>query len=338
MKTITKEKNKEEELKRKIKEAREKGTIMPIISDNCFKVMFANQAHLETLTFLISKVLGMEYEKLKGNIRLEPLKVTRQEIGKKEEERDLVVYVEPIESKLIIEITYDREHLEHLGEYFLENRDDYIIKILRDIYYAAGVHGNSLGKGEGYDKLKALILIEFNPYFIDKDHKDFIEEYQLRNKYGHILTESIKIININVVECSRLWYNKTYKSDEYDEYEKDLIVLGALLSASNIKDVDKCLRDINTTSEIKKLIKEVIVKMNNNEEAWGRFYNVEEERERLHDSAIAYSHKRGVKEGLKQKSQEMAIIMYKNNEPLEKIIRYSGLSQKEIEEITKNIK
>ena len=55
---------------------------------------------------------------LKGNIRLEPTKVTKTEIGKKQEERDLVVYVKPIETKLIIEVTYDKELLDHLGELF----------------------------------------------------------------------------------------------------------------------------------------------------------------------------------------------------------------------------
>ena len=346
METELEEKNKKEEIKRKIRKARKNGEILPLTTDDCFKIMFANQAHLETLTFLISKVLNLKYDMLKGNIRLEPTKVTKTEIGKKQEERDLVVYVKPIETKLIIEVTYDKELLDHLGEYFLENRDDYIIKILRDLYYASAVHGNSLGKGEGYDKLNALFLLEFNPYFIDKDHKEFYEEYQLRNKYGHILTENIKIININVVKCRKLWYYNTYKSDEFDDHEKDLILLGALLSAKNIEEVDRCLQDINTTLEIKKLIKGVIVKMNNNDEAWGRFYDPEEERKRLNDSALAYSRKRGLKEGKeigliegrKEREQEMVISLYNQNVSIDIISKASGLSQEEVEEIINNSK
>ena len=50
----------------KEKHDRKEGEIIPLIFDECFKIMFANQAHLETLTFLISKILGMKYEKLKG--------------------------------------------------------------------------------------------------------------------------------------------------------------------------------------------------------------------------------------------------------------------------------
>ena len=185
-------------------------------------------------------------------------------------------------------------------------------------------------------------MLEFNPYFIDKDHKEFYEEYQLRNKYGHILTENVKIININVVECRKLWYYNTYKSAEFDDHEKDLILLGALLSAKNIEEVDRCLKDINTTLEIKKLIKGVIVKMNNNDEAWGRFYDPEEERKRLNDSALAYSHKRGLKEGkeigLKQKEQEMVLAMYGQNATFDFISKVSGLSQEEVEKIINNSK
>ena len=181
----------------KEKHDRKEGEIIPLIFDECFKIMFANQAHLETLTFLISKILGMKYEKLKGNIRLEPNKFPKTERGKKEEERDLVVSVASLkDTRIMIEVNYDPDAFDKLGDYFLDNNQGYVIKLLRDLYYAAALAGNSLDKGANYNKLKALILIEFNPYFIDKDHKEFLEEYQLRNKYGHILTEYFKIIHL----------------------------------------------------------------------------------------------------------------------------------------------
>ena len=197
----------------------------------------------------------------------------------------------------MIEVNYDPDAFDKLGDYFLDNNQGYVIKLLRDLYYAAALAGNSLDKGANYNKLKALILIEFNPYFIDKDHKEFLEEYQLRNKYGHILTEYFKIIHLNVVECHKMWYTKEYKSNEYNDYEKNLIALGALISANNIEEVERCLKEVDTTLEIKKLIKEVIVKMNRDEERWGRYYNFQDEQKKINDGALAYSKEQGIEEG-----------------------------------------
>ena len=330
------EKQKEEEKEREIAEAKKNGEIIPLCFDDCFKSMFGDATHLETSAFLISKILGMDYDKLKGKIVVQPNRVVKAQPDKKDEERDLVLYVEPIDTKLIVEITYDAIALNNLGDYFLNDRDSYVLKILRDLYYLSASHGNSLASGEGYDKLKAIFLIEFNPYFIDRDHKEFYEEYHFRNKYGHILTENFKIININIVECKKLWYYNTYKSDEYDTFHKDLILLGALMSVTNMDDVVRCLGDIDATLKIKELIKGVIINMNNNDDAWGRWYDRNEENERMAQSNLDFAHKQGVKEGIELNKREIVIAMNASNEPFEKISKYTNLSFDEIETIINN--
>ncbi len=339
----------EEKNKKKNKEVHERkeGEIMPLIFDECFKIMFANQSHLETLTFLISKVLGIKYEKLKGNITLQPDKYPKAEIGKKQEERDLVVSVASLnDTKIMIEVNYNPNAFDKLGEYFLDDNQGYVIKLLRDLYYAAALVGNSLDSGEGYNKLSALFLIEFNHYFVDKDHKEFFEEYHLRNKYGHILTKKFKIINLNVVECRNMWYDKTYQNIEYNDYERNLIALGALISINNLEDIEKCLKEVDTTLKIKKLFKEVIVNMNKDEERWGRFYNFQDEQKKINDSTLAYSKEEGIEEGKeigliegrKEREQEMVINFYNQEVPIEVISKASGLSQEEVEEIINNSK
>ena len=47
------------EKKEKLKE----GEIVPIHFDSAFKIMYANDEHLEVLTVLLSKVLEIDYEK-----------------------------------------------------------------------------------------------------------------------------------------------------------------------------------------------------------------------------------------------------------------------------------
>ena len=81
--------------------------------------------------------------------------------------------------------------------------------------------------------------------------------------------------------------------------------------------------------------------MKENELGWG-WYDPEEERKRLNDSALAYSRKRGLKEGKeigqKQKAQEMVLAMYAKNLSLEDIEEISGLSQEEVEAIINSSK
>ncbi len=83
-----------------------------------------------------------------------------------------------------------------------------------------------------------------------------------------------------------------------------------------------------------------INKMKENELGWG-WYDPEEERKRLNDSALAYSHKRGLKEGkdiglvegAQQAKQEMVINFYNQNVPIDIISKASGLSQEDIKKI-----
>ncbi len=77
--------------------------------------------------------------------------------------------------------------------------------------------------------------------------------------------------------------------------------------------------------------------MKENELGWG-WYDPEEERQRLNDSALAYSKEQVIEEGEKKKEREMVLAMYDNNEPLDKIQKYSGLSQEEVEIIINSSK
>ena len=75
-----------------------------------------------------------------------------------------------------------------------------------------------------------------------------------------------------------------------------------------------------------------INKMKENELGWG-WYDPEEERKRLNDSALAYSRKQGLKEGAQQAKQEMVINFYNQNVPIDIISKASGLSQEDIKKI-----
>ena len=68
--------------------------------------------------------------------------------------------------------------------YFRKNRNNIII-------------GMGLEESEDYTNIKTTIQYNFNLKYVDKINKEKVDEYVLRNKYGHILTEKLKIIHIN---------------------------------------------------------------------------------------------------------------------------------------------
>ena len=90
------------------------------------------------------------------------------------------------------------------------NNTKYIssITISRNVYYLSNFHSIGLKEKEDYDKLLQTIQYNFNRGYVDRVNKEKIEEYYLRNKYGNILTEDIKIVHINIDELSKVWYSE----------------------------------------------------------------------------------------------------------------------------------
>ena len=98
------------------------------------------------------------------------------------------------------------------------NNTKYIssITISRNVYYLSNFHSLGLKEKENYNKLLQTIQYNFNRGYVDKTNRNLIDEYYLRNKYGNILTEDIKIVHINVDELSKLWY-----SENRNKYSKN---------------------------------------------------------------------------------------------------------------------
>lgn len=325
---------------KKEKKKKESETIKLIIKDEYFKMLFANQKHLETLTFLVSRILEQEYQDVEGKISLSPLNQPKEEKNKIDEERDIVVSIaNNIPTKLILEANYDESLFHYKKDYFLDNRETWITKFNRDIYYTLGIYYNSLANASDYDKLPKIILVDFNPYFLDME-KNFIEKCFFKTGSGHIVTDKLQIININIVNCYNLWYNGNYKSNKYNKYEQDIIILGAMLATSKDAEIEACLKDLNTSPKIKKIFKGVITKMDKNEEALGRLYNPLEEQKRIYDGAINLAERRGIekgtRKGIEQNKREIVINMLNNNFEIDTISKITELSPVKVKTIIEN--
>lgn len=81
-----------------------------------------------------------------------------------------------------------------------------------------------LKESENYDNVLQTIQYDFNRGYVEKTNK---KEVDLRNKYGNILTENVKIEHINIDKLSKLWYSESRK--QYSKNYQILCGISALM-------------------------------------------------------------------------------------------------------------
>ena len=98
---------------------------------------------------------------------------------------------------------------------------------------------------------------------------------------------------------------------------------------------DEELKKITGNSKKGLVIMDEIEKLKLNDE-FNAWYNAEKVEEKCRNSAYSEGVDNGVTIGEKNKQLEIAKLMLSNNERLDKISKYTGLSISELEEISNN--
>ena len=313
-----------------------KGEKIPLCYDECAKIMFADPEHLEPLILLLSNILQVKYEEIEDKVELIPLNTPNEALGYKKTERDIVVYINnEIRDKLIIEVNISKDYYEAIMN--------------KSIYYMNEVSGKGLKQGDNYDKVEPTFLICFNTFYVDKIHNKMFDYYYWMNDEGNILTDKQKILNINIEDCYTSWYNDTYKALT-NIYEKDLLLLSASMYTGKEEEFNRCISEISTSKDIKKVIEEVSKRMNEDEELKGRYYNFLEDSKRLDNSIIndekRKSKQEGIIEGLMEgesigiakTKHDLVLNMYNKDLPLELIKEISNLNIEEVQKIINSSK
>jgi len=176
--------------------------------------------------------------------------------------------------------------------------------------------------------------VNFNNYFIDEQNKPVIDLYQLRNAFGNILSDRLQVLNINIDECYKLWYNKSYKG-KFEPYEEDLLLLCAAMNTSKMNEFEECLKEVRTNPKIIQSMEEAVENMTQDEHEWGRLYNKEEEEARMWEGIRRETREKALKEGIEQGVYKVAKGMLKRNVPIETISEYTGLTIDQIKALYK---
>ena len=153
----------------------------------------------------------------------------------------------------------------------------------------------------GRDKIELSIV----------DTKTHIERYK----------DMFKIIDVNMDYFNRLCYNENMNEEER---------LLKFLSSRNKEELEANSEGDKFMEEIK----EEVERLNVSEKTLDELY-VEGEERRVRNTERKIGREEGLGQGLKQghkeKSIEIAKNMLSDNEPIDKIIKYTGLSNEEIE-------
>ena len=313
----------------KVKEL-EDGKIVPLIYDEAFKIMFANPKRLEPLALLLSRVLNEKYEDLKNRIQIVDPYVPNNHLGEKMTERDVVVKLLSSKEnyrKIVIEINV------------LKKKSNAILD--RNMHYLGEIFSSGLMQDEKYSNIKSSFLINLNTFFVDNKNKDIFDLYYFRNEHGNIYSKKQKIMNINIAECYRKWYNNDVPKFR-NEDEHDLFYLGAAMVTEDVKEFQKCVETINTEIEIQDIMEEVSMTMNKDEEMKIRYYDLQKERKRIYDSIIdeekEESRIEGYQAGVLHKEKEMIINFYRNEVPIDIIAKSSNLTIDEVNKIIESSK
>ena len=191
---------------------------------------------------------------------------------------------------------------------------------VKNLTYAFRLAGSRLEQGEKYTT-KEVIQISLNN---DKfEHDDTVLEYELMNRKYNLVKNGIKIYDVYLVN---------YKDICYTGANEDEMLLSMLTAQT-----DEELKKITGNSKKGLVIMDEIEKLKLNDE-FNAWYNAEKVEEKCRNSAYSEGYSEGVDNGVivgkTETKLEIAKLMLSNNESLDKISTYTGLSISELEEIS----
>ena len=299
--------------------------ITPITNDKIFKMIFGNEKYPNITAYLVSVLLNIPYQLVKDKIVFKNTKNNLKRKDEKRSDKDVVFIVE-LEDEKSLKINLEMNNTKYISS----------ITISRNVYYLSNFHSIGLKEKEDYDKLLQTIQYNFNRGYVDRVNKEKIDEYYLRNKYGNILTEDIKIVHINIDELSKVWYSEN--RNKHSKNYQILCGLSALMVCTKKSKLEEELRKIPLEEEIKEEMERIIEEMNYDDAIPERIYDPVEEERRIREGEISRAKRlgkkegkeEGIKEGTVSEKKTIAKSMLKDNIPIEQISKYTGLSINEI--------
>lgn len=283
--------------------------------DRVFKEVFGNIKNKDLTVYLLSILMDKSESEILSSIKMLPESFEMDSVKQKRRARDLAVQLEEDKTTQInIEL--------NIRDY------DQILQD-RNMIYLAHFVSHSIDTGQTYREIKDTIQYNLNCHYADPKGKKLIDTYYVKNDAGEKFTKIIKIVCWNIYKMKNIWYDGSIKS--YNKETQRKIRLGALIMLDDRKDFLKCLSELDASQEIKKKLERIVISLNENtDELWTRYYDPEEEAERIRVTYESIGLERGMEKGMKKATENAIRNMHKHNIDVPQIAAIMNLKQQEV--------
>ena len=263
--------------------------MVPIAFDDIFKVVFGSEENKDITAYLVSLLLKLPYEKVKGHVKFKESRNYKQRSKEKNSEKDIVFLVDASES---MKLNLEMNRLERLEPETID----------RNVYYLSNLFGSGLKIKDEYKDIKTTIQYNFNLDYADKLGEELIDEYVYRNQRGNVLTFKSRIVHINIKKMADLWYNGEYK--KFSDISPILFGLSAMILETDKEKFQYLVDSIKMNESIKEQMERVVMDLNIDDELVTKYYDLEEERKKYNEAVKDRVKREAMEEGIRQGLQE----------------------------------
>ena len=275
--------------------------------DRPFKEIMLNKKNEDILKILLKKILKVDiHEIIHSNIERNTgnLKIRRKYYD---------VLLKTDKGEIEIELNASNE--------------DYVHP--RNMAFISSLYASHTLVGEQYNE--DTNIIQINLTYGLKDSEE-MRIYKIQDKDGKKFVENFTIVEVNMDFYEEMWYHKNIKEINENKY---FIMLNR--NAEEQKEFESYIKD-------KKVVKRYMDELNqlNENPIFREYMSYEEDQRKIFNSRMRAATEKGLENGLKQgieqgieqgynqKSLEVAQKMLSLNEPIDKIVAYTGLSIEQI--------
>ena len=194
--------------------------------------------------------------------------------------------------------------------------------LIKNTSYIFSLYSTDASRGEEYnDKLK---VIQININNFTRFNRPVLDYKIMNENYGNVYLDSLKIWDLDIVKCKKLYYNERIRKRRYLKW-------GALFSCDNIEEMRPIIGELLTKRE-SDIFMEKINKITND-----NYIMSEAEALRLDDMFRRSIRREGIDEGkslgIEENTKSIVLNMLKNKIDLETISKITNKSLTEIKKI-----
>ena len=257
---------------------------IPLAFDYKFKKMFSDVNNINRLEYLISFLFEIPYNLIKGNIKILSNEQLVSFKNQKKGLMDIKLHLILPNQKIIVDLEITNKILQ---ETFIN----------RNFMYGTYNLIDQLKSNQDYNDVNTTVVASFDRGLEGINDKKIINKYQMTSETGEKLTNKLQFWHINIEKCYKIWYLNDV--EKYDEKEKNIILLGALLATYDIREFEQIVGGLTMNEKDKKNIINTNNSLNLSQDIM-EWYDYDEDQRKIKEGLMKEFEKKGMEKGMKK--------------------------------------